>query len=112
MLLTPVLLVLILSVVQMALWWHAGHLADAAASRAAAVAAQLDSSAGAGAAAAESFLAAAGAKASAAPQVSRTVDRASASVTVEVPSLLPGFPGTVRRTSVAPVERFLPESER
>ena len=36
----------------------------------------------------------------------------SASVTVEVPRLLPGFPGTVRRTSVAPVERFLPESER
>lgn len=106
------LLVLILSVVQMALWWHAGHLADAAASRGAAVAARLDSSAGAGAAAAQSFLDAAGASASLAPDVSRTSASASASVTVEVPRLLPGFPGTVRRTSVAPVERFLPESER
>jgi hypothetical protein len=112
MLLTPVLLVLTLSVVQMALWWHAAHLADAAASRGAAVAAEVDSSAGAGAAAAQSFLDAAGARASVAPEASRTSASASASVTVEVPVLLPGFPGTVRRTSVAPVERFVPESER
>lgn len=106
------LLVLILSVVQMALWWHAVHLADAAASRAAAVAARLDGSAGAGAAAAQSFLAAAGGRASGGPEVARTSASATASVTVEVPHLLPGFPGTVRRTSVAPVERFVPESER
>jgi hypothetical protein len=107
-----VLLVLILSVVQMALWWHAAHLADAAASRAAVVAARLDSSAGAGTAAAQSFLDRAGAHGSVAPEVSRTSTSASASVTVDVPHLLPGFPGTVRRTSSAPVERFLPESER
>jgi hypothetical protein len=111
-LVTPVLMVLVLSVVQLALWWHAAHLADAAAGRAATVAAQLDASAAAGVGAARSFLAAAGTSPSVAPEVVRSGDVVRASVTVDVPRVLPGFPATVRRTSVAPVERFIPESDR
>ena len=101
-----------LSVIQMALWWHAAHLADGAAHRAAVAAARLDGDAGEGAAAASSFAAAAGAELVGPPRVERGATTATATVTVEVPSLLPGFPGTVARVSVAPVERFLPEGER
>ena len=70
-LLTPVLLVLMLAVIQMALWWHAAHLADGAAHRGAVVAARVDGDAGEGAAAASSFASAAGAELVGAPLVER-----------------------------------------
>ena len=68
--------------------------------------------AGQGAAAASSFASAGGADLVGAPLVERGAATARAVVTVEVPRLLPGFPSTVARTSVAPVERFVPEEER
>jgi hypothetical protein len=111
-LLTPVLLVLVLLVVQTALWWHAAHLADAAAARAAVVTASLDGSAGSGVEAAESFAGAAGARLTRPPVVTRSGEEASATVEVAVPHVVPGFPTRVRRSSVAPVERFVPEGDR
>ena len=111
-LLTPVLLVLVMTVVQVSLLWHAAHLADAAASRAAVTAARLDAGPADGAAAAATFASSAGARLAAPPAVSRRASLASATVVVEVPHLLPLFPSTVRRTSVATVEQFRPEPSR
>lgn len=112
MLLTPVLLVLVMTVVQVALLWHATHLADAAAGRAATAAARLDAGVLDGVEAATSFAASAGARLEGAPAVERAAGVARATVVVGVPRVLPLFPSTVRRTSVAPVERFLPEGSR
>lgn len=111
-LLTPVLLVLVMTVVQVALLWHATHLADAAAGRAATAAARLDAGAAAGVDAAQSFASSAGARLANAPAVERGAGVARATVVLSVPRVLPLFPSTVRRTSVAPVERFLPEGSR
>jgi hypothetical protein len=105
-------LVLLLAVVQAALLWHSAHLADAAASRGAVAAAAVDGTAGDGVSAASSFAASAGAHLVGAPSVARGAASVRASVTVRVPRVLPLFPASVRRTSVAPVERFVPEAGR
>jgi hypothetical protein len=107
-----VLLILVLTVVQVALMWHAGNVADGAASRAARTAAELDGSAGRGVAAATSFISASGAQLSGSPAVARGGSTATATVAVHVPRVLPGFPAAVSRTAVATVERFVPEGDR
>jgi hypothetical protein len=111
-LLTPVLLFLLLAVVQAALLWHSAHLADAAASRGAVVAAASDGTTGDGVSAASTFAAGAGARLLGAPSVARGAGLVRATVTVRVPRVLPLFPSSVRRTSVAPVERYVPEAGR
>ncbi len=111
-LLTPVLLVLVLTVVQIAMLWHAAHLADAAAAAGASRAAGLEAGATDGMTAARAFADASGARLEGSPLVVRGAVSASATVVVHVPRLLPGFPGTVRRTATMPVERFVPEADR
>lgn len=111
-LLTPVLLLCILLVVQAALWFHAAHVAGAAAGRGAAAAAQVGGSPTDGVAAASALVADAGATLAGPPVATRSVEQASVTVRLRVPRLVPGFPATVGRRVVAPVERFLPEAER
>jgi len=111
-LLTPVLLLLVLTVVQLALLWHAGNVADGAASRAARTAAVLDGTATGGVAAGRAFASSAGARLSGEPAVVRGAASATATVSVHVPRVLPGFPSSIGRTSVAPRERFIPEPDR
>jgi len=111
-LLTPAVLVLVLAVVQSALWWHAAHLADAAAQRGATVAASLGAGPSDGIAAAESFVGSAGGTLASPPQLWRDAARVTVRTSVRVPHLLPGFPTSVQRTSVAMAERFIPEPDR
>ena len=110
--LMPVLIALVLVPFQVALWWHAKQVADAAA-REALDAAQVETATeAAGEAAARRFLNVAGNIE--APQVSviRSTDTVIVVVTGRAPRLLPGFAWAVTARAVGPVERFIPEPDR
>lgn len=108
----PVLIALVLVPFQVALWWHARQVADAAATEAVDAAQIVDATEADGVRAAEWLLEAAGNLVD--PQV--TVNRTPETVTVEVtgraPRLLPGFDWEVTAISSGPIERFIPEPER
>jgi Flp pilus assembly protein TadG len=111
-LITPVVLVLVLLVVQLALFLHASNVGAAAAHRAVAAGAVLGASAADGRRAAEELAGDAGARLVGAPTVERSAGVVRARVSVRVHRLVPGLPTSVTRTAVAPVERFVPEPER
>ncbi len=100
----PALLLLVMLVVQAALWMHGEHVAADLARRTAEQSRTVEGGAGP-AAPSGSVL----------TDVSVSVDRGAEEVTVTVtgavPSLVPGVSWTVRHVSVAPVERFVPGSE-
>jgi hypothetical protein len=108
----PVVIALVLVPFQVALWWHAKEVADAAAREAVDAAQVVAASEADGEMAAQRFLDVAGNIAE--PHV--TVTRTAETVTVEVrgraPRLLPGFDWQVTARAVAPVERFIPEPDR
>ena len=110
--LMPALLFFIGLIVQFGLWYHAKHVAGAAADEAVDAAQTPTGTAQAGEAAARSFLDQSGDL----TNVVVTVDRAPDQVTVEVrgdaPQLVPGFAWTVIARSQAPTERFVAESDR
>jgi Flp pilus assembly protein TadG len=108
---TPVVLGLLMLAVQAGLFWHARQRADAAATRAAAAAAQVDGTPAAGEAAAETFLAGAPID-NAAVTVTRDADTARATVSGTAPALVPGVVWQVKATAEAPRERFVAEPER
>jgi hypothetical protein len=100
----PAVLLWLMLIVQYGLWWHAKQVANAA---------QVPSgSEASGTSAARDFLAQAGNL----RDVTVTVERSPALVTVEVtgraPQLVPGFAWSVTARSQGPVERFIPELER
>jgi Flp pilus assembly protein TadG len=109
-LLVPALMLLVLLVVQGALYFHAANVATAAAER--------------GASAGAIYLAPAGAAASEARHVvsdnGAQLQGVSASqgetvlvtVRVRVSQVVPFFPGSVSRTAQQPKERFVPEADR
>lgn len=107
-LLTPVLLFLVMLVIQFGLWFHAQHVARAAAEEGARAARAEVGSADAGRDRAEAFLDQAG------PTIitdrTVTVTRIADVVTVEVHgrsvNVVPGFTLTVDATASSPVERF------
>lgn len=108
----PLLIALVLVPFQVALWWHARQVADAAAREALDAAQVADATADDGIRAADWFLNTAGNITR--PQV--TVTRTDQTVTVEVtgraPRLLPGMDWQVTARAEGPVERFIPEDER
>ncbi len=104
-LLTPVLLVLVLTVVQTALWYHAAELADNAASDGAAAAARHGAGAGVGSSTLSQFVADAGGVL-VAGRVDADGTAMVATATVRVPHVLPGWPGTVTRRARSPIERL------
>ncbi len=107
-LLTPVLLFLVMLIIQFGLWFHAQHVAQAAAEEGARAARSEAGSADAGQDRAEAFLDQAG------PTVitdrTVTVTRTADIVVVEVRgrsvNVVPGFTLTVDATASSPVERF------
>jgi Flp pilus assembly protein TadG len=107
---TPLLLLIILFIIQAAVWMHAGHVAEAAANRAAQTAAEYQSSANAGQDAGTETLAALGSGVLKNPTV--TVTRTATEVRVEVvgtaETVVPGIAWTVRAVVVRPAERFVP----
>jgi Flp pilus assembly protein TadG len=107
----PAVLVVLMLAVQAGLYWHAHQRADAAAVRAAAAAARAGGTTTDGHLAANDFLA--GAPLDNAT-VTVTLDEfaATADVIGTAPSLVPGVTGQVQASADAPVERFVPETER
>ncbi|MBN1173097.1 MAG: pilus assembly protein [Micromonosporaceae bacterium] len=106
----PLLLLIIMVVVQAGVWMHATHVAQAAASRAANVAAAYQSSADAGQRAGKDTLAALGHTILQNPQV--TVTRTATEVRVEIigtaNAVVPGVHWSVKAVVVRPVEVFVP----
>jgi Flp pilus assembly protein TadG len=107
----PVLILLITSVIQFALWSHATHVVVAAAQDGAEAARLEGSGAEAGRARAEDFLAQAAPRLIVAPEVIATRDARVATVVVRgrVASILPGLALPVRGTATSFVEHFRPE---
>lgn len=108
----PVVLFWIMLIVQYGLWWHAKQVANAAAAEAVDAAQVSAGTARDGEDAAASYLAQSGNL----DDITITVSREPTTVTVEVhgdaPRLVPGIEWSVTARSSAPVERFIPESER
>ena len=108
----PVLIMLILVPFQVALWWHADQIADAAAREAVDAAQVVTATEEDGIRAAAWFLNAAGNITEPQVTVTRTTDTVSVEVTGRAPRLLPGFDWQVTARAAGPVERFIPEPDR
>jgi len=110
--LMPVVIALVLTPIQIGLWWHASQAAEAAA-RETVDAAQVETAIETdGISAAEWFLAAAGNVEEPEVTVTRTDDSVSVEVTGRAPRIIPGFDWQVTAVAVGQVERFIPEPER
>ncbi|CAN5780155.1 hypothetical protein BH24ACT2_BH24ACT2_17010 [soil metagenome] len=110
--LMPVVIVMLLTPVQVGLWWHARQVADAAVEEA------LDVAQVEGATDAEGEVAALGllGQAGNLREVAVTVRRDASDVFVEVtgraPQVVPFIDWGVTSRAAGPIERFVPESER
>ena len=107
-LVTPVLLFLIGIIVQFAVWYHASHVAQAAAQEGVRVARAFGGSADAGQARAEHFLAETGPTIVRGSEVTAFRDAQSARVEVRghAPSVVPGLRLGVNAEAQSPTERF------
>ena len=108
----PVLIALVLVPFQIALWWHAYQVADAAAREAVDAAQVVTATEDDGIRAAEWFLDAAGNITEPEVTVTRTTETVTVEVTGRAPQLLPGFDWLVTARAAGPVERFIPEPDR
>ncbi|GAA3863451.1 pilus assembly protein [Saccharothrix violaceirubra] len=108
---TPLLLLMLLAIVQFALWSHATHIAQAAASQGLAVARSQNGTAAAGMSSARQLLD----QLASGPLTDSTVasDRNAASASVRVSgtatSVVPFLSLPVHAEAVGPVERFVPD---
>ena len=109
-LVTPVLLFLVMLVFQFGLWYHAEHVAQAAAQEGVRTARLEGGSADDGQRRATDFLARAGAKIVGDPMVSVTRNDETAVVEIRGQSVavVPGMRIPIRARSESPVERFRP----
>jgi len=107
----PLLLLALLAIVQFALWSHATHVAQAAASQALAAARTQDGTAGNGQAAGQRLLDDLAAGPLREPQlaVSRSAATVSVSIRGEATAVLPGVHLPVHAEAFGEVERFLPD---
>lgn len=108
----PVMIALILVPFQVALWWHAHQIVDAAAREAVDAAQVATATTQDGERAAEWFLNATGNITDPEVTVTRTLDMVSVEVTGQAPRLVPGFNWQVTAHATGPIERFIPEPER
>lgn len=110
---TPVLLLLVLLVVQVGLYFHASHIALAAAEEGARAARTRLGTAAAGQARARRFAAALGDGLIRSPVVTATRSPSTARVEVrgQVATVVPGLRLTVDRVVESPIERFIPDVE-
>jgi Flp pilus assembly protein TadG len=107
-LVTPVLLLLVMLVIQFGLWFHAQHVAQAAAEEGARAARSASGSASAGQERSEAFLDQAG------PTIitdrvvtaSRTADIVTVQVHGRSVNVVPGLALPINATATSPVERF------
>lgn len=106
----PLLLLLLLVIAQFALWLHATHIAQTAASEALAVTRVADGTAASGQAAAERILRQLGSGPLESPHttISRDFDEASVHVEGTVTTVVPFLTLTAVGEASGPVERFVP----
>lgn len=106
----PLLLLLVLMIFQVALWWHARHVALAAAQEGARAARAYHSTAAAGQARAHTYLSAVGAHLLPDPVI--TVTRTTTTTTVDVQgriiTVVPGLRLMVAESVTSPTERYVP----
>lgn len=107
-LIVPVLMLLVFTVIQFGLWYHANHVAEAAAQEGVRAARMEDGSAEAGQARAEAFMARNAGSLVERPSVSslRTDDSARVEVEGTLRSLVPGLSLPIHALAESPVERF------
>lgn len=110
-LITPLVLLLLLTIVQFVLWSHATHTAQAAATQGLAVARAQNGSADAGSASARQLLdqLARGPLTQASVTAQRGTESASVRITGTARSVVPFLRLPVRAEATGPVERFVPE---
>lgn len=109
---TPLLLMMLLAIVQFALWSHATHIAQAAASQGLAAARVQGETVAAGKAGAQRVLDQLGQGPLTDTSVSsgRTVDSVSVTVTGVASSVIPFLRLPVHAEAVGPLERFVPDT--
>ena len=112
-LVTPALLVLVLAVVQFALWYHGTHVASAAAQEGARAARVVGGTEAEGTARTQRFLADLGREVVGEPRVSvaRDPERARVEVWGQAVPVVPGLRLPIHAVSDGPVERFRPPGE-
>ena len=110
--LMPALLFWLGLIVQFGLWYHAKHVAGAAADEAVDAAQTPTGTTEDGVAAARSFLDQSGDLTGVEITVDRAPDRVVALVRGDAPQLVPGFSWTVTARSEGPTERFVAEPDR
>lgn len=108
----PALLFFIMLIVQYGLWFHAKQVADTAAAEALDAAQTPTGTADDGHRAARSFLSSSGNLADVTIDVERDPEQVQVVITGNAPRLVLGFTWNVTASARAPVERFIPESER
>ena len=113
-LVTPVLLLLVMTVFQFGLWYHAQHVATAAAEEGARAARAEQGTASDGHRRAEAFLDQAGRTIVNDRRVEATRTVGSVTVTVEGTSVavIPGLHLSINATATSPVERFTPDADQ
>ncbi len=109
----PALLLMLMVIVQFALFEHAQSVAEDAAQQGAEVARRFDGSEATAHDEAERYLTALGPKmlTSHSITVRRTQQQATVTITGRVISLVPGIHLRIRETSVGPTERYVPPTE-
>lgn len=107
---TPLLLLMLLAIVQFALWSHATHIAQAAASQGLAAERAQGGTAAAGSASAQQMLdqLARGPLTGASVNSDRTATSASVRISGTATSVIPFLSLPVHAEAVGPVERFVP----
>ena len=108
----PAVLFWLMLIVQYGLWWHAKQVVNAAAAEAVDAAQVVSGTERDGEAAARSYLTQVGNLSDITIAVTRRPTTVNVEVTGSAPQLVPGFAWSVTARSAAPVERFVPESER
>jgi Flp pilus assembly protein TadG len=109
----PLLMLLILAIIQFAVWAHASSVAQATAEEALAAARVQGSNTAAGQQRAQQVLGQIGGAILVAPQISvtRTADSATVQITATAERVIPFFTMPVRVTVTGPVERFVPDTD-
>jgi Flp pilus assembly protein TadG len=109
---TPLLLLALLAIIQFALWSHATHVAQAAASQVLAAARVQDGTSGAARAAGQRLLddLARGPLRNPQVDVTRTATSAAVSVRGEASAVLPGVHLHVHAETSGEIERFIPDT--
>jgi Flp pilus assembly protein TadG len=109
----PLLMLLILAIVQFAVWAHASSVAQATAEEALAAARIQGSSTATGQQRAQQVLGQIGGAVLVAPQVSvtRTADSTTVQITATAEQVIPFFHMPVRVTVTGPTERFVPDTD-